>query len=182
MSEIKFVCPHCGQHVACDRDYGGWSVECPSCRQVLIVPRLTGGGYVGSDAMLVAATPGPPPSSPDRQELGLWTEEAWERHAAEHPGGYLGKLAWRVHALILGPILGAWLLAPWVPRSLVKSAPYLWISGSLLCAAWAAWLILSRSTSAPVLRALAAVPLTAGILAGQIAMSGPAGCCLGALR
>lgn len=38
MSEFKFACPACGQHITCDSAKSGSSVECPTCFQQLIVP------------------------------------------------------------------------------------------------------------------------------------------------
>jgi DNA-directed RNA polymerase subunit RPC12/RpoP len=38
MSEFKFACPVCGQHIKCDSDKSGQQVDCPTCFQKLIVP------------------------------------------------------------------------------------------------------------------------------------------------
>ncbi len=38
MSEFKFACPMCGQHIKCDSDKSGGQVDCPTCFQKLIVP------------------------------------------------------------------------------------------------------------------------------------------------
>jgi len=39
--EVKFGCPHCGQRIACDADYAGVAVKCPSCTRELRVPGPT---------------------------------------------------------------------------------------------------------------------------------------------
>jgi hypothetical protein len=39
--EVKFACPHCAQHIACDPAYCGTRIECPSCRCQMMVPRLS---------------------------------------------------------------------------------------------------------------------------------------------
>jgi DNA-directed RNA polymerase subunit RPC12/RpoP len=40
MAEIKFSCPHCGQNIQCDPQWGGQQIACPACSNNLIVPRL----------------------------------------------------------------------------------------------------------------------------------------------
>ena len=39
MSEFKFTCPVCGQHMAVDAGAAGAQIECPTCFQRIIVPR-----------------------------------------------------------------------------------------------------------------------------------------------
>lgn len=39
MSEFKFVCPVCGQHMICDSSQGGSVMECPTCFQKVIAPQ-----------------------------------------------------------------------------------------------------------------------------------------------
>ncbi len=38
MAEIKFACPNCGQHITCDELWGGHQLDCPSCKNPLVVP------------------------------------------------------------------------------------------------------------------------------------------------
>lgn len=38
MSEFKFSCPVCGQHIAADASDSGKQIECPTCFQKIIVP------------------------------------------------------------------------------------------------------------------------------------------------
>lgn len=38
MSELKFICPACGQHMQCEKAYMGDKTTCPSCNAELIVP------------------------------------------------------------------------------------------------------------------------------------------------
>jgi DNA-directed RNA polymerase subunit RPC12/RpoP len=40
MSEFKFTCPQCKQHIQCDSSYVGSQINCPACRQTIIVPLL----------------------------------------------------------------------------------------------------------------------------------------------
>jgi DNA-directed RNA polymerase subunit RPC12/RpoP len=38
MSEFKFNCTHCGQHLKCDEQLSGREIECPSCKKRVTVP------------------------------------------------------------------------------------------------------------------------------------------------
>lgn len=40
MSETKFSCPLCSQHIACDSQYGGRQIQCPSCQAAITVPAV----------------------------------------------------------------------------------------------------------------------------------------------
>lgn len=39
MSEFKFACPVCGQHMMCDSSQGGSVMECPTCFQKIVAPQ-----------------------------------------------------------------------------------------------------------------------------------------------
>ena len=39
MSEFKFACPVCGQHMKCDASHGGAVMQCPTCFQKIIAPQ-----------------------------------------------------------------------------------------------------------------------------------------------
>jgi hypothetical protein len=39
MSEFKFACPVCGQHMKCDSSQSGSTMECPTCFQKIIAPQ-----------------------------------------------------------------------------------------------------------------------------------------------
>ncbi len=39
MSEFKFACPVCGQHMMCDASQGGAVMDCPTCFQKIIAPQ-----------------------------------------------------------------------------------------------------------------------------------------------
>ena len=38
MSDLKFSCPACGQHVQCDEAHAGENIPCPSCAHLVRVP------------------------------------------------------------------------------------------------------------------------------------------------
>jgi len=39
MSEYKFYCPQCGQHILCDTGHSGMQINCPVCQQKIVVPQ-----------------------------------------------------------------------------------------------------------------------------------------------
>jgi hypothetical protein len=39
MSEFKYACPVCGQHIKCDSSQSGTQMQCPTCFQMIIVPQ-----------------------------------------------------------------------------------------------------------------------------------------------
>ena len=39
MAEFRFPCPECGQQIQCDAGYGGSQINCPSCKQLIVVPQ-----------------------------------------------------------------------------------------------------------------------------------------------
>src|SRR5277367_3070223 len=39
MSEFKYACPVCGQHIKCDSSQAGSQMECPTCFQKITVPQ-----------------------------------------------------------------------------------------------------------------------------------------------
>jgi len=56
MAEFKFSCPQCSQHILCDTGYAGQQINCPTCKQAIIVPQAP-----------ESATP--PPPQPVRSSL-----------------------------------------------------------------------------------------------------------------
>jgi hypothetical protein len=42
MSEFKFACPHCEQHLQCDEQFSGRQIQCPRCHHLIRVPAVPG--------------------------------------------------------------------------------------------------------------------------------------------
>jgi phage FluMu protein Com len=38
MTEIEIDCPHCSQHIQCDEGYRGMEINCPTCKQLFLIP------------------------------------------------------------------------------------------------------------------------------------------------
>jgi hypothetical protein len=53
MSEFKFACPVCGQHITCDSGSSGTQMDCPTCFRKLVVPPAPAPG--SSQFVLTAA-------------------------------------------------------------------------------------------------------------------------------
>jgi DNA-directed RNA polymerase subunit RPC12/RpoP len=76
MSEFKFACPVCGQHITADSKTAGSQLDCPTCFRKIVVPQ----GASAADAKFIlsaseankprppqtgaSSPPEPPPSSP----------------------------------------------------------------------------------------------------------------------
>lgn len=52
MSEFKYACPVCGQHIRCDSSQSGTVMECPTCFQKIIVPQAP----VGEQTLILTGT------------------------------------------------------------------------------------------------------------------------------
>ncbi|HLP77523.1 MAG TPA: DUF4190 domain-containing protein [Candidatus Paceibacterota bacterium] len=65
MSEFKFNCPHCDQHLSCDDSYAGQQITCPACQKVLTVPgSQPTPPVITPPPPLLTAAPAPPVSRP----------------------------------------------------------------------------------------------------------------------
>lgn len=53
MSDFKFACPVCGQHITCDSGSSGTQMDCPTCFRKLVVPQAPAPG--SSQFVLTAA-------------------------------------------------------------------------------------------------------------------------------
>ncbi len=81
MSEFKYACPVCGQHMMCDSSQGGSVMECPTCFQKIVAPQapapdskfiLTGSKYVEKKITASATEAGALPKPSGGQHLPIW--------------------------------------------------------------------------------------------------------------
>src|SRR4051812_33611570 len=77
MSEFKFACPVCGQHITADSSTSGGQIECPTCFQKIVVPQAPAAG--DSKFILSASQVGKPP--PPQGGVG----SGWEPLRASTP-------------------------------------------------------------------------------------------------
>jgi hypothetical protein len=80
MSEFKFACPVCGQRMAVDSSASGAQVECPTCFQIIVVPKAPAEGskyqlsatqYIKPIILPPSPTPAPPPVVHQRKSAVL---------------------------------------------------------------------------------------------------------------
>src|SRR5947207_12188680 len=110
MSEFKFSCPHCKQHLECDERFSGKQIQCPACNHLVTVPvspakqaeghKTVESGRPGTPSCQgttrraeVRAPPveWPSPPPPFREQAGSGVRRCAERSGAERvPGGNRG--------------------------------------------------------------------------------------------
>jgi DNA-directed RNA polymerase subunit RPC12/RpoP len=42
MSQLKFVCSHCQQHLECHEQMSGRQIQCPNCQMLIRIPPVPG--------------------------------------------------------------------------------------------------------------------------------------------
>jgi hypothetical protein len=106
MSDIKFACPHCNQHITCDAGYGDLSINCPACGNSMVVPRLLATAASHPATLLVASThtSRPLPLMPPPQ-LTAWTEEEWVKHSQALQGNTVGEAPYFILSFFVTLIL-----------------------------------------------------------------------------
>ena len=80
MSDIKFSCPQCGQHITCDPNWMGHQLSCPACQNQITVPQVpVAAPRPAAPQVRMVADPSrgsniqgppPPPSNQSRLSLG----------------------------------------------------------------------------------------------------------------
>ncbi len=81
MSDYKFTCPACGQHLMGDESYAGMQIACPSCQLTMTVPpppQAAAGG--------VPRAPSPPPPPPPPPAAAARPAPPPPRRPAAPPG------------------------------------------------------------------------------------------------
>src|ERR1043166_256174 len=66
MSEFKFSCAQCGQHLSADDSWVGRQIQCPSCQTTLVIPQMT--VAAPPTAPKLSTVSAPPPVIPDRPQ------------------------------------------------------------------------------------------------------------------
>ena len=78
MSDLKFSCPSCGQHIQCDEAHAGENIPCPDCAHLVRVP---------ASAKVVVEPPAavaqPPTAAPDESKVSYTPAEAEKETGAE---------------------------------------------------------------------------------------------------
>jgi len=77
MSEFKFACPTCGQHIKCDSSQSGMTMDCPTCFQKISIPQAPTGSQrlilTGTKVKKIAPDNSPAPAViPLQRSSGPW--------------------------------------------------------------------------------------------------------------
>src|SRR5258705_12363499 len=84
VNDIKFACPYCSQHIACDAGYRDFTIDCPACGNSLVVPHLRATDPEHPVMVIVASTPAPKrPESGPIPLPGLWSAQEWAQRSRE---------------------------------------------------------------------------------------------------
>jgi hypothetical protein len=109
MSDIKFACPHCSQHITCDAHYCDAAIDCPACGNEMIVPRLTASDSAHPPMLLVASPPGPKrPASRSSPVVHALTEQEWAEHTRNFTGTEKTAPLWLLN--LVGALIIAFVL------------------------------------------------------------------------
>ena len=99
MSEFKFACPVCGQHITADSRSSGTQLGCPTCFQRIVVPQAPASG--NSKLLVSAAQVGKPRPV---QSDALWQD------AAPIPARRMSLLGFAVSVVLLAVVCSlAWI-------------------------------------------------------------------------
>lgn len=101
MSEYKFSCPHCGQHISHDETCFGQSIHCPACQQIIVVPSIAAAPAAAAPRLSVRLPAKTPQTEPGPAEAMLAQSQS-------QPTGPMSSLAvasfvLSLLSLILGP-------------------------------------------------------------------------------
>jgi DNA-directed RNA polymerase subunit RPC12/RpoP len=67
MSELKFVCPECGQKILGDEAYSGTQIACPSCQKTITVPVAAAAAMPPVLTEVKTSSASPPPLPPPKK-------------------------------------------------------------------------------------------------------------------
>ena len=96
MSEFKFACPVCGQHITADSRTSGAQLDCPTCFQKLIIPQAPSSAH--SKLIVSAAQVGKPRPA---QSDAVW------QNAMPTPARRMSRVSFLISVLLLGSAAGA---------------------------------------------------------------------------
>ena len=175
MSEIKFACPHCQQHIACDPGFAEMCIVCPTCGKPMVVPVLSASDSGHPEMCVVASLPMPRRKlTAHIPQLHVWQAEEWEEHLRANEATAVPQIPrWVVCAFgttIVVGFLYALIGRPWIVASAL-------ILGIALCCYFAVKGG-NTNTQSPVYQALGWVLVV--ILGIPVILVGVAfvGCCV----
>lgn len=72
MSDFKFSCPQCGQHLSGDSEWGGRQIQCPGCQATINVPRSASASPPLPPVIASVPRGSAPSTSPRIRGAGPW--------------------------------------------------------------------------------------------------------------
>ena len=112
MSEIRFACPHCQQHIACDAGYVDMCIVCPTCGKPMVVPVLSASAGAHPEMCVVASIPAPRRTLTTRiPKLEMWQADEWEERLQASEAGVTPPVPHWVMSAFLTTILIGFLKA-----------------------------------------------------------------------
>jgi hypothetical protein len=83
MSDLKFTCPSCAQHIRCDESYAGERIPCPNCASLVRVPV---DAPLATEAPIPAAiSPAPIPSNAGMPDVPTLEENFLQKSGTPVP-------------------------------------------------------------------------------------------------
>ena len=111
MSEFKFSCPHCDQHLQCDEQLSGREIQCPNCQHRLQIPLVPEKSVAGSEQL--------PPDVWSPQPLPVQPRTLQENKPRRSAGGKVFPVILASLAVVVRKGSWFWLL-PSAPLRLIS--------------------------------------------------------------
>ena len=166
MSDVKFSCPYCNQHIVCDAAYCRNPISCPACDKLVYVPPVYAftQGAPGKLELTLPVGGKSGAQASHQASLEPWTEEAWEKHAGKVSGEAPANLG-IVWGLLIAPFpIALWLALHYSPRVILPCF--------LICAALGGFLWANAQGKAGFQLLIAVIGSTIGMLLGYTAIAG----------
>lgn len=89
MSDFKFSCPACGQHIACDTSNAGMNIACPACQTAITVPQPppAAAAPAGPPGLSIASSQARHTASEAQSHAAMVSHTQHSQPSASRPGG-----------------------------------------------------------------------------------------------
>ncbi|HVV02330.1 MAG TPA: hypothetical protein VHH88_13260 [Verrucomicrobiae bacterium] len=101
MSEFKFACPVCGQHITADSSASGGQLECPTCYRKIVIPQAPQSGEQSKLILSAAQVSQPRPAGEGLPGEGTGVRPAHGRGSTFATIGFFAVLGAAVAAVVV---------------------------------------------------------------------------------